>query len=881
MLSNPLFSGNPWHSWRSPRQVENIQTLSEDNLFDDDMTSISDSGDRIDGAAPAQSQLDTLPPIANASLDAPTPVARAQPDASASVTRVQPDASASVARAQPDASASVAHVQPDASTSVTHAQPEAPTSVTPSDPMIDAAGQHKVLQPEHDNVWWTPEPEYIPNVDTSRPAEPETPMDLGETAPSTSKRPTDSHLAPANKKPVLAVASDKCRHDEVDYSLSLRKELYAKEGELSAKEDLIDRLRMKLRKKNVQVNQEFQEALRRYYGELLDQAVQAMRQDSHNEKQALEQLLTQRNNELNSLRGVLESQSQEHAKAQEAATQRYTAQLDGFRHQLELSMRTEVDRLQANRTAEMEGRIQEEITRLKESLQAEKERELANIEQRHSRSRKPALPTSLEDDVDMELPELAARAREGQPKQTAGSSTLRMSMQQSPRYSTLPRTPAQPSSSPTRPQPRTSLTTPNIDAIKRIRRGRGTSKRTRLVGVLIDDDNDNGTGRPSGPELRPDNISVTEDDDDDTRNPIMSTSESVMENAIAEGLATALRNILPKISGTLQPFPNRRRTPHRKRKEDREVALEKATEPSHHRDFILAEVRRLFKARLYITQDVDFITHKPASVHDVHAYEHEDGPTPDENTIAFDLSQNYASPWNAFLLELLLQELQSRCREENWPIKKSDNYIREILRDRYKRLRTIWRNAQPKVAATGHLETPGEVEARLINERTQAGKESRQATRRRNKYERRKLILDHIAALKSDTYDDDLPSWQWLGRLIKTLGEHGMSSEESAVENGVENVLRVKTMSWRRNIDRELEIVDLQRTVDIDIFSPQGSRPLRRIHATENPTTKRDAVKGLPLALYDGAWIAGLTECQKESLEISTAPFPWMKVAVV
>ncbi|KAI6039515.1 hypothetical protein EDC04DRAFT_2895191 [Pisolithus marmoratus] len=809
----------------TPHQVENIQTLSEDNLFDDDMTSISDSGDCIDGAAPAQSQLDTLPPIANASLDALTPVAHAQPDASASVT----------------------HAQPDASTSVTHVQLEAPTSVTPSDPMIDAAGQHKVLQLEHDNVWWTPEPEYIPNVDTSRPAEPETPMDLGETALSTSKRPMDSHLAPANKKPILAVASDKCHHDEVDYSLSLRKELYAKEGELSAKEDLIDRLRMKLWKKNVQVNQEFQEALWQYYGELLDQA----------------------------------SQSQEHAKAQEAATQRYTAQLDGFRHQLELSMRTEVDRLQANRTAEMEGRIQEEITRLKESLQAEKERELANIEQCHSRSRKPALPMSLEDDADMELPELAARACEGQPKQTAGSSTLCMSMQQSPRYSTLPCTPAQPSSSLTRPQPRTSLTTPNIDAIKHIRRGRGTSKRTCLVGMLIDDDNDNGTGRPSGPELRPDNISVTEDDNDDTRNPIMSTSESVMENAIAEGLATALHNILPKISGTLQPFPNRRHMPHRKRKEDREVALEKATEPSHHRDFILAEVRCLFKVRLYITQDVDFITHKPASVHDVHAYEHEDGPTPNENTIAFDLSQNYVSPWNAFLLELLLQELQSCCREENWPIKKSDNYIREILRDRYKRLHTIWRNAQPKVAATGHLEMLGKVEARLINEWTQASKESRQVTRHRNKYECPKLILDHITALKSDTYNDDLPSWQWLGRLIKTLGKHGMSSEESAVENGVENVLHVKTMGWCRNIDRELEIVGLQHTVDIDIFSLQGLRPLRRICATENPTTKRDAVKGLPLALYDGAWIASLTECQKESLEISTAPFPWMKVAVV
>ncbi|KAI5993842.1 hypothetical protein EDC04DRAFT_2613299 [Pisolithus marmoratus] len=283
----------------------------------------------------------------------------------------------------------------------------------------------------------------------------------------------------------------------------------------------------------------------------------------------------------------------------------------------------------------------------------------------------------------------------------------------------------------------------------------------------------------------------------------MSTSESVMENAIAEGLATVLHNILLKISGTLQPFPNHR-------KEDREVALEKATEPSHHRDFILAEVHHLFKVRLYITQDVDFITHKPASVHDVHAYKHEDGLTPDENTIAFDLSQNYSSPWNAFLLELLLQELQSCCREENWPIKKSDNYIREILRDCYKCLHTIWRNAQPKVAATGHLEMP----ARRVDRRP------------------------------------TIAIWQWLGHLIRTLGKHGMSSEESAVENGVENVLC-------------------------------GLCPLHRIHATKNPTTKQDAVKGLLLALYDGAWIASLTEWQKESLEISTAPFPWMKVAVV
>ena len=59
-----------------------------------------------------------------------------------------------------------------------------------------------------------------------------------------------------------------------------------------------------------------------------------------------------------------------------------------------------------------------------------------------------------------------------------------------------------------------------------------------------------------------------------------------------------------------------------------------------------------------------------------------------------------------------------------------------------------------------------------------------------------------MIAMKSDVQappgeaNVDVTSWQWLHRLIETLGEHGMSSEESSVENGVENVLHVKQMEW-------------------------------------------------------------------------------------
>ena len=141
-------------------------------------------------------------------------------------------------------------------------------------------------------------------------------------------------------------------------------------------------------------------------------------------------------------------------------------------------------------------------------------------------------------------------------------------------------------------------------------------------------------------------------------------------------------------------------------------------------------------------------------------------------------------------------------------------------------------------------------------------------------------MLDHIVALKTDLQEDDLTTWQWLQALIKALGESGMSSEESSVENGVENVLRVKNMEWRRNIDRELEIVDLQRIIDSDIFSQRGSRPLIQKRAHGNPTTTRKALTGLPLALYDGAWMANLTERQLEALEISQEPFSWVRVIV-
>ena len=119
----------------------------------------------------------------------------------------------------------------------------------------------------------------------------------------------------------------------------------------------------------------------------------------------------------------------------------------------------------------------------------------------------------------------------------------------------------------------------------------------------------------------------------------------------------------------------------------------------------------MFKKKFNITQDADFIASEPALAADIDAFEHEDGPGPDLNHSAFDLRHSCASPWNSTIIELLLCEFQRICMDENWPIRKPDNYVWELLKNWYKKLRMTWFMGQPKLTWDGTLESPDEVKA--------------------------------------------------------------------------------------------------------------------------------------------------------------------------
>ncbi|KAG6375694.1 hypothetical protein JVT61DRAFT_3268 [Boletus reticuloceps] len=693
-----------------------------------------------------------------------------------------------------------------------------------------------------------------------------------------------------------AVAAGKCRFREVDFSQSLCSELHERDN-------LVQQLHLELQKQGQMLRMEGERTAEQYRL-LYEQGLATAQEKYESQVSDTRSLLALRENEMQLLREAMEAQKaqvqHEHELANQAYASKWTRmhnqfekQIQAQRNDLEQFSHTnlanalqERDRDIEMKTIEMERRLQDEVGKLSQAIMAEKERELASMEQRYARRGvRFATPTSTP--ASAPGADNTSGLDDGSSIPAPSNETTRF-MSPSPRSGTQMPT-----------------VTPSLDAIKRIKRIRGVLRRTRLMGVYLEDGpSETGATSTAAPDCsaqmppnRPTPLDHPTTAPPDRPIPAVLNEHELPQNLtlITNAIETALRNVFVG-SGPKQMSPLKQ-SPRRKKIEDEEVNLERASEPSIHRDFILNEVRRLFKDEFGIMQDVDFVAHQPASLDDVQAYEHEDGPGPDPEQLAFDLSQGYNSPWNSSILESLLREFQARCKDESWPVKKSDNYVRQALRNRYKRLRTTWLRGQPRLTSNGIVETPAEVEERMLEHLKQLGKASRQNTRRRNvsfrltvtkqihryfqKYLRRVSTLDGVVKLKTEGGDNDLVVWEWLQRLVRFLGENGMSSEESAVENNFEHVLRVKNMEWRRCIDRELDIVDVERIVDSDIFSPQGAKPVKRIRALDNPMSSRDAVKGLPVDLYDGAWFSRLTQREIDTLAVATHRFPWMKVATL
>lgn len=111
------------------------------------------------------------------------------------------------------------------------------------------------------------------------------------------------------------------------------------------------------------------------------------------------------------------------------------------------------------------------------------------------------------------------------------------------------------------------------------------------------------------------------------------------------------------------------------------------------------------------------------------------------------------------------------------------------------------------------------------------------------KYCRHVGITKATAELKVEKDGNDAPVWKFLLDIVTLLGSDGMSSDESGDEN-MEMVFHTRMMPWRRNITREVDIIDTQRTQDKDIFTSKGAKLAK--HIRSGGTSSRRPAAGLP-----------------------------------
>ncbi|KAF8882341.1 hypothetical protein CPB84DRAFT_1851318 [Gymnopilus junonius] len=118
-----------------------------------------------------------------------------------------------------------------------------------------------------------------------------------------------------------------------------------------------------------------------------------------------------------------------------------------------------------------------------------------------------------------------------------------------------------------------------------------------------------------------------------------------------------------------------------------------------------------------------------------------------------------------------------------------------------------------KVKENGEIESASEIEERMIVDRERLRRSHAQQQEEDHGLiaEKRRLLL----------------YLEWLLDLVETLGEDGMSSDESEIDDRTATVIyRVKNMPWRRTISEEMDLIDKQRAT-AHIFSKKGSKPMR------------------------------------------------------
>ncbi|KAI9462592.1 hypothetical protein HD554DRAFT_2027540, partial [Boletus coccyginus] len=177
------------------------------------------------------------------------------------------------------------------------------------------------------------------------------------------------------------------------------------------------------------------------------------------------------------------------------------------------------------------------------------------------------------------------------------------------------------------------------------------------------------------------------------------------------------------------------------------------------------------------------------------------GAGPDDEHPKWDMMGMKDSLWNDTGINILVEWLLGNFRQQSLQfLPKSRKYWKDAIREKFTQIKAVWMRAQPQMTDTGQIENPNKVKKCRIELDKKRLKQIRIQEWRVN-------VITHV---KKEANVNDVDTWKWLSNVLEQLGPDGMSSDESMVKDDIHIVFLTKKMSCRRDIKRELDLIDIQ-----------------------------------------------------------------------
>ncbi|KAI6139084.1 hypothetical protein EDD17DRAFT_1436602, partial [Pisolithus thermaeus] len=179
---------------------------------------------------------------------------------------------------------------------------------------------------------------------------------------------------------------------------------------------------------------------------------------------------------------------------------------------------------------------------------------------------------------------------------------------------------------------------------------------------------------------------------------------------------------------------------------------------------------------------------------------------PDTSHLQWDFNHPTSSPWNQAVISQLMCLLVDM--QNNWTIEtRSDQYWAGKITQKLTWIKKCFDRAKPCVCDNLSVETSAEVATRLVNHKDETLMKARRDMQQQTA----------MVATKEAKGNDDVIAWWFLHSVITRLGSDGMSSEDSDGED-TETIFCTHTLPWRRDIIKELTLIDQQRLQESSIF---------------------------------------------------------------